>query len=58
MAGRCISGTYETNGSYRVTGDCMATGQAAGAAAALAVKHNTNVKDVDIHELRKIVGME
>lgn len=58
MAGRCISGTYETNGSYRVTGDCMATGQAAGAAAALAVKHNINVKNVDIHELRKIIGME
>lgn len=58
VAGRCISGTYETNGSYRVTGDCMATGQAAGAAAALAVKQNANVRDVDIHQLRKIVGME
>lgn len=58
VAGRCISGTYETNGSYRVTGDCMATGQAAGAAAALAVKQNVNVRDVDIHQLRKIVGME
>lgn len=58
MAGRCISGTYETNGSYRATGDCMATGQAAGAAAALAVKNGVSVKDVDIHELRKIVGME
>ena len=58
VAGRCISGTYETNGSYRVTGDCMATGQAAGAAAALAVKQNVNVRDIDIHQLRKIVGME
>lgn len=58
VAGRCISGTYETNGSYRVTGDCMATGQAAGAAAALAVKQNVNIRDVDIHQLRKIVGME
>ena len=58
VAGRCISGTYETNGSYRVTGDCMATGQAAGAAAALAVQQNVRVRDVDIHKLRGIVGME
>lgn len=27
MAGRCISGTYETNGSYRATGDCWQRGQ-------------------------------
>jgi hypothetical protein len=35
VAGRCISGTHEAHASYRVTGTCVATGQAAGLAAAL-----------------------
>ncbi len=37
VAGRCISGTYEAHASYRVTGDCVPMGQAAGTAAALAL---------------------
>jgi hypothetical protein len=37
VAGRCISGSYEAHASYRVTGDCVAMGQAAGTAAALTV---------------------
>ncbi len=36
VAGRCISGDYESHASYRVTGDCVPMGQAAGTAAALA----------------------
>lgn len=35
VAGRCISGSYEAHASYRVTGDCVAMGQAAGIAAAM-----------------------
>ena len=31
MAGRCISGSSVAHASYRVTGDCVAMGQAAGA---------------------------
>ena len=38
VAGRCISGTYEAHASYRVTGDCVAMGQAAGTAAALCLE--------------------
>jgi len=38
VAGRCISGSHEAHASYRVTGTCMAMGQAAGLAAALAAK--------------------
>jgi len=37
MSGRCISGSSRAHGSFRVTGDCVAMGQAAGTAAALAV---------------------
>jgi hypothetical protein len=37
MAGRCISGSSRAHASFRVTGDCVAMGQAAGTAAALSV---------------------
>lgn len=40
FAGRCISGTHEAHASYRVTGTCMAMGQAAGLAAAMAAREN------------------
>lgn len=36
--GRCISGTHRAHASYRVMTVCMATGEAVGTAAALAVK--------------------
>lgn len=38
IAGRCISGSYEAHASYRVTGNCVAMGQAAGIAAALSLE--------------------
>jgi hypothetical protein len=34
VAGRCISCTHEAQASIRVTGTCLATGEAAGKAAA------------------------
>ncbi len=38
LAGRCISGDFLAHSSYRVTGNAVALGQAAGVAAALAVR--------------------
>ena len=38
MAGRCISGDFIAHASYRVTGNSVAMGEAAGAVAALAAK--------------------
>ena len=36
MAGRCISGDFISHSSYRVTGNAVAMGEAAGVTAALA----------------------
>lgn len=47
VAGRCISGTHEAHASYRVTGTCMAMGQAAGLAAAIAVTEGKPPADLD-----------
>jgi len=52
-AGRCISGDTDANSAYRVQATCMATGQVAGAAAAIAAKENVFVKDVNYRELCK-----
>jgi hypothetical protein len=41
MAGRCISCSHEAQASIRVIGTCMATGEAAGIAAALTALHGS-----------------
>lgn len=54
VAGRCLSSTREANGSARVMGQCMATGEAAGTAAAMCVEMGwRDVRQVDVPELRK-----
>ncbi|TLS53820.1 FAD-dependent oxidoreductase [Paenibacillus antri] len=51
-AGRIVSGDAEAHSAYRVQASSMATGQAAGAAAAIAVRSGVPVRDVDVEELR------
>lgn len=51
MAGRCISGSSVAHASFRVTGDCVAMGQAAGTAAALAVRSGVAPSEIDPAEL-------
>lgn len=53
VAGRCISSTWEANGSTRMQGSCMATGQAAGIAAALSLKMNVAPRALDVQALRE-----
>lgn len=51
-AGRCISGSHVAHGSYRVTGDAVALGEAAGLAAALAVQGGCDPDAIDVSELK------
>ncbi|MBA4860862.1 FAD-dependent oxidoreductase [Streptomyces sp. PSKA54] len=46
VAGRCISGTHVAHSSYRVMPIAMATGQAAGVCAALAVRMDRSPREV------------
>lgn len=46
LAGRCISGDFQAHSSYRVTGNAVATGEAAGTAAALAAHRDIPVGDL------------
>ena len=51
MAGRCISGDFIAHSSYRVTGNAVAMGEAAGKAAAVAAASGRLPSAVDISEI-------
>jgi len=54
VAGRCLSSTREANGSARVMGTCIATGEAAGTAAALCVAGGMpNTRDLPVPDLQQ-----
>ncbi len=51
MAGRCISGDFIAHSSYRVTGNAVPMGEAAGRASALAAKKNTLPQSIPIEKI-------
>jgi len=53
VAGRCLSATHEALASARVMAQCVAMGEAAGTAAALAVRHGCSTRQVDTEVLRQ-----
>ncbi len=52
VSGRCISADHQANGAIRVMPACFATGQAAGTAAAMAVRGGIAPAAVDAAALR------
>jgi hypothetical protein len=60
MAGRCISGDFISHASYRVTGNAVAMGEAAGVVASIAAKSQRLPHEVDWQDglsLLKKIGM-
>ena len=53
VAGRCICGSSEAAASYRVMPACVALGQAAGTAAAIAVRDGLTPEAVPMNELKR-----
>ncbi|MFC1718788.1 FAD-dependent oxidoreductase [Candidatus Poribacteria bacterium] len=47
VAGRCLSAEHEAQSSLRIQQTCMATGQAAGTAAAMSLKNNVTPRELD-----------
>ncbi len=54
-AGRHIAGDREAFSAYRVMATCMATGQAAGAMAALSVRCGVDPSELDIEQVRQLL---
>lgn len=55
MAGRCISGDFYAHASYRVTGNAVAMGEAAGVTAALASQANQLPHEVSFDKVKPIL---
>lgn len=55
MAGRCISGDFIAHSSYRVTGNAVAMGQAAGTTAALAARNGVKPQDVPFAQVKQLL---
>lgn len=55
VAGRCVSSDRMANSAVRVKSPCMAMGQAAGAAATIALENEGRVRTVDTGRLRRLL---
>ena len=56
LSGRNISGSHLAHSNFRVMSVCIALGEAAGAAAAVAVKQKISLRDVAVEEIQNLVG--
>lgn len=58
VAGRCLAAEHEALASARVTAQCFQYGQAAGMAAALAIKINQPLRALPGEEIRALLNKE
>lgn len=56
MAGRCISGDFHAHASYRVTGNAVSTGEAAGVLCAIATREKKALRGVAAQDLLAALG--
>lgn len=54
-AGRVVSADYRASTSVACSGICLATGEAAGTAAWLSIKNNTNPRELDVKLVQKVL---
>lgn len=55
VAGRCFSATHDAHASVRSMAQCMAMGQAAGAAAALSARDGIDPREVRVSDLTTVL---
>ena len=53
VAGRCLSATFAAQAAVRIQQNCRAFGEAAGAAAALAIENGVAPRNINTEELRR-----
>jgi hypothetical protein len=58
VAGRCFSATHEAFASARMMPSCMAMGQAAGTAAALAANQNVSPRNLNVQSLQNVLRQQ
>jgi hypothetical protein len=58
VGGRCVSTDHPAQNFIRVVANCFATGEAAGAAAALSVKEKLSPRYLDVEKLRSTLAKE
>ena len=56
LSGRNISGSHMAHSNFRIMSVCIALGEAAGTAAALSVKQDKLLRDLDVRQIQEIVG--
>lgn len=56
LSGRNISGSHLAHSNFRIMSVCIALGEAAGVAAALSVKGDCNLSEVDVKDIQERVG--